>query len=284
MIAANVNGSYNEITQVFAGGDVQQEIIKIWSSAESKWVYEADGELSGTLPLTFHADGTPLIDYKIYGNYGTGGIGMPTKNRFNKDTIEYSAFIRSDGTINRSSGATGYAISDYISVSAGDYIAHGLQSRGNLPYVAVYDENQELVRTVQIVSNEDLHLTIGNGEKYVRLSVRVAGNEYLTAMFTKGAAAPESYIPYGVGLEIYCHIESSTQIVPIYIGSEYLREYEYVSYSEQKIYRLVDGVLTPTNPLVPLPALPTAPTVDTRFSYLSSFKPKSVWIKYKKGW
>jgi hypothetical protein len=213
------------------------------------------------------------------------GIGVPTRNLFNKGTIEYPAFIRSDGTINRSSGATGYAISEYIPVSAGDYVAHGLQSRGNLPYIAVYDENQELVRTVQIISNEDLHLTIGDNEKYIRLSVRTAGGEYLTAMLTKGATAPENYIPYGYDMQIHCSAGAGIQIVPIYIGNTRLREGEYVSYSEQKIYRLIDSILTSTNPPVPLPALPTTPgDVDTKFYYLEPRKPQSVWIKFKKGW
>jgi hypothetical protein len=283
MIAANVNGSYNEITQVFAGGDVQQEIIKIWASAESKWVYEAIGELSGALPLTFHADGTPLIHYKIYGNYSTSGIGTPTKNLFNKSAIESPAYIRANGTINTTSGATGYAISDYIPVSAGDYVAHGLQSRGNLPHIAVYDENQEFVRAVQIISNEDLNLTIGNDEKYVRLSVRMAGNEYLTAMFTRGATAPENYIPYGYDMKIHCSAGAGIQIIPVYIGNTRLREIEYVSYGEQKIYRFIDGILTSTDPPVPLPALPTCEGM-TIVDYDSTPAPSSVEIKYKKGW
>jgi len=241
-------------------------------------------EMTGTFPLKFRADGTPLIDYKIYGNYSTGGVGTRTKNFFDKSNIEYPAYIRADGTINRSSGATGYAISNYIPVSAGEYVAHGLQSRGNLPHVAIYDENQELVRTVQIVSNEDLHLTIESNEKYIRLSVRMAGNEYQTAMFTMGATAPENYIPYGYDMQIHCSTGAGIQIIPIYIGNTRLRESEYVSYGEQKIYRLIDGILTPTDPPVPLPALPTASgDVDTKFYYVESLKPQNVWIKYRKG-
>lgn len=129
-----------------------------------------------------------------------------SRNLFDKNAIEYPAYIRANGTVNSTSGATGYAISDYIPVSAGDYVAHGLQTRGNLPHVAVYDENQELIRTVQIISNEDLHLTIGNNEKYVRLSVRMADNEYQTAMFNAGAAALP-YEPYGEGVWVDCAVK-----------------------------------------------------------------------------
>lgn len=282
MIAANVNGNYNEITQVFAGGDVQKEIIKIWAADESKWVYEAVGEISGVLPLRFTSDGTPLIEYKIYG-YVTGGIGTPTKNLFNKNAIEYPAYIRANGTINTTSGASGYAISDYIPVSADSYVAHGLQSRGNLPHIAVYDENQELVRTVQIVSNEDLNLTIASNEKYIRLSVRMAGDEYQTAMFTRGATAPETFVPFGYKLDISTSDGTSITTTPVYIGDDPLDEDEYVDYQAGKIYRMINGVLTPTDPPVPLPALPTCEGT-TVIDYDDVPAPSSVEIKYKKGW
>ena len=128
-----------------------------------------------------------------------------SRNLFDKNAIEYPAYIRANGTINTTSGATGYAISGYIPVLAGDYVARGLQTRGNLPHVAVYDENQELVRTVQIVSNEDLPLTIGSNEKFVRLSVRMTDNEYQTAMFNAGGALP--YEPYGEAVWVDCAVK-----------------------------------------------------------------------------
>lgn len=129
-----------------------------------------------------------------------------SRNLFDKNAIEYPAYIRANGSVNNTSGATGYAISEYIPVSAGDYVAHGLQSRGNLPHIAVYDENKELVRTVQIISNEDLNLTIASNEKFVRLSVRMADNEYQTAMFNAGAAALP-YEPYGEGVWVDCAVK-----------------------------------------------------------------------------
>lgn len=154
----------------------------------------------GTLPATLNTKSANMRQYQIWGE--VGGVGDKTENLFNKNSIEYPAYIRGNGTINRTSGANGYAISDYIPVSVGNYVAHGLQSRGSLPHIAVYDENQELVRTVQIVSNKDLNLTIASNEKYVRLSIRMAEDEYQIAMFTMGATAPETFVPFGYEVDM----------------------------------------------------------------------------------
>jgi hypothetical protein len=53
------------------------------------------------------------------------------------------------------------------------------------------------------------------------------------------------------------NLEAAT-VTPIYIGSEPLDKDEYIDYQAGKIYRMIDGVLTPTDPPVTLPALPTA--------------------------
>lgn len=88
--------------------------------------------------------------------------------------------------------------------------------------------------------------TVTSSEGYVTLCYRkletydVRPWEYET-MIVEGSTAPETYIPY-----------YNTE-TPIYIGDSPLMEGEYVDYEEQKIYKLVNGVLTPTDPPLPFP-------------------------------
>lgn len=168
MITTNVNGTYKEVDEIWARvGNDYKEIIKVWDSNDSKWVYEAVGSVEGTLPLTAHADGSDTVDYKIYG--ASGGVG-------------------------------------------------------------IWDATAQSYKLPMVSSDGTTDIT-----------------------------------------------------TPIYIGDEPLYEDEYVDYGEQKVYKYVDGVLTPTDPPVPLPALPTFDDADTVFDYDETPAPSSVEIKYKKG-
>lgn len=71
-------------------------------------------------------------------------------------------------------------------------------------------------------------------------------------------------------------------ITPIYIGGDPLDKDEYVDFSKQKIYRVIDGTLTPTDPPVTLPALPTCEgTTIVDFSG-SGAAPEKALLKYRK--
>lgn len=80
--------------------------------------------------------------------------------------------------------------------------------------------------------------------------------------------------------EILIAPTSQTQESPVYIGDAPLDEGEYVSFSEQKIYRDVSGTLTPTDPPVPLPKIPTIKG-ETVIDYDGEPKPSQMYIKYK---
>lgn len=72
----------------------------------------------------------------------------------------------------------------------------------------------------------------------------------------------------------------SNMVTPIYIGSEPLYADEYISFSEQKIYRKINNILTPTEPPVRLPALQTLSgtkilTADT------TVQPSMIYLKGK---
>lgn len=121
---------------------------------------------------------------------------------------------------------------------------------------------------------------IGPGAYYgICVTIRNANNtalnvnDVLGVTITESSTAPGSYIPY------------RRTDTPIYIGNTQLMQDEYVSYSEQKIYREVGGTLTPTDPPVPLPELPTFSDTDTVLDYEETPAPEEVWVKYlvKKG-
>lgn len=75
----------------------------------------------------------------------------------------------------------------------------------------------------------------------------------------------------------------SSTTTPIYIGDTPLGEDEYVSFKEQKVYRMVNGVLTPTDPPVPLPALPTVDGTNiVDYAGQSAAVPSRFYAKYRK--
>jgi len=70
--------------------------------------------------------------------------------------------------------------------------------------------------------------------------------------------------------------------VPIYIGREALGKDEYVDSESGKIYRIVVGALTPTDPPVSLPQIPTfAPTTTISYGGGIGVQPEKVEFKYK---
>lgn len=78
MIKAKVSTNYKDIERIFAGGSIQKEILKIWSTKANAYVFEAWKilEMEGPLPITINSNGEDLIDYRIYGN--TEQTGTPT--------------------------------------------------------------------------------------------------------------------------------------------------------------------------------------------------------------
>jgi hypothetical protein len=78
------------------------------------------------------------------------------------------------------------------------------------------------------------------------------------------------------------NLEAAT-VTPIYIGNDTLDKDEYVDYQAGKIYRMIDGTLTPTDPPVPLPALPTWEG-ETIIDYVGqSVAPEKVYFEYQGG-
>lgn len=72
-------------------------------------------------------------------------------------------------------------------------------------------------------------------------------------------------------------------ITSIYIGDEPLDKDEYIDYQAQKVYHMINGTLTPTDPPVPLPEIPTL-NGTTVIDYAGqSVAPEKVLLEYAKG-
>jgi hypothetical protein len=93
------------------------------------------------------------------------------------------------------------------------------------------------------------------------------------------------YMKMNVNISFINNFTVSVQYpsIQIYIGSDPLGEDEYVDYGEQKIYRMSEGALTPTDPPVPLPALPTVDGTNVvDYAGQSAAVPSRFVAKYRK--
>lgn len=133
--------------------------------------------------------------------------------------------------------------------------------------------NAGIVKTIATIPNEDGHYSF----------MAKADEEFVVSFFstwnTDLTRTPYRYTLSNI--QIKSAIATS---IPLYIGSTPLDEGEYTSYADQKIYKYVSGVLTPTEPPVSIPALPTlngVTVVDTELDS-SAVQPEKAVIKYRK--
>lgn len=399
--ARDSNGIYHDVEKIWAGGSVQAEVIKVWSTTDDKWVYEAVGTVSGALPLTMHTDGSDTVDYKIYGS--TGGVGDRTENLFDLNANDpdngyvYGKQLTSTGSEGTFAQTN---ISEYINITPLSSYTFVYGSQYNEVYAALYDAQKEFVRSIRYSGRRVITFSSQENETFLRITYFRANR---SEVYVVGdSTAPSSYIPYGYEVDMVsrtenlfdrtksvlgyyinvengslkssvnsdtsdwievagkstyifsfkrngslyseadreiCFYDSSQRIIraqvfsvlndssltyttpqsaayvrfdydksltdimfssgstppekyqpyrktitPIYIGSDPLSEDEYVDYGEQKVYRMIDGTLTPTDPPVHLPALPTYSDADTVIDYEDTPAPSSAEFKYKKGW
>ena len=91
-------------------------------------------------------------------------------------------------------------------------------------------------------------------------------------------------IDYGYKLDMSVSDGTNTTITPIYIGDTALQKDEYIDYQAQKVYRMINGVLTPTDPPAPFPALPTVDGEMIVDYAGQSVAPEKVYFEYKGGY
>lgn len=211
--------------------------------------------ISGTLPFYVRSRASQILEnYIIYGT--ASGAGVETENLFDISIFEEigeTTFKSKKITLEPNTAYTMSSNASLIPKGGGASIV--LFSVGESPTTAnngVY-EDHPTTRTTN--ANGELYIGLRNGLPSLEYDVTI----YKT-MLTEGSTAPSTYIPHGYKLPITVTSNGTTTDYPVYIGDTQLGEEEYVDYEEQKVYKLVDGTLTPTEPPVPLPdiALPRA--------------------------
>lgn len=223
-------------------------------------------EYTGSLPITINANGDVLLDYRIYG--ADGGVGEPTENLFNgQGTENYGYYSNDNGRYIYNKNYKYWR----FSVEEGDIIRWTIPDAGYGCYFSngVY-KGRIYTTSTPFTVPADIDEITNNFHSRV----------WDSAIVTKNQPIPDQYIPYGYKLPMTVSDGNTAQTVPVYIGENKLGEDEYVSFSDQKIYRDVGGTLTPTDLPIPLPEIPTIDGTTT-IDYDGTPKPSQVYVKYK---
>lgn len=282
MIKTRINNEYKDIIKIFGGGTIQKEIIKVWSGEAQEYVYESEVEYTGTLPITITANGNALLDYRIYGNtVQTGtptpespvdvvGCGERTENLFDEDyanlsiTIQYRPIYVGIGY---------FTLSTTIPFDRN--VANVFLLSGDVASGASTLSNGAWLNNAVTAESVDGYVTVA----YRQYNSTGSPAKYETMLNPGSTALP--YEPYGYKLPMTVSDGNTLQNVPVYIGENQLAENEYVSFSDQKIYKDVSGTLTPTAPPVPFPDIPTIDG-ETVIDYDGDPKPSQMYIKYRR--
>lgn len=245
-------------------------------------------ETEGTLPLTISANGNNLIDYRIYG--ASGGVGEQTESG-EPNGFKLNAVVRSENLFDKTAQNTNdgfeqgkYLKPNNVSVSAGNfniseyievkpsttyYVKWASNLSGTSPSICFYNGNKEHLFGMNYSTSVNNALVVSSTSRTKYLRMSYARYQSDAVMLIEGSTPPTEYIPY------------SRTDIPIYIGSTPLEQDEYVDYGEQKVYKYVDGTLTPTDPPVPFPTLPTLDGTTVYDADLT-VKPEKMYVKYKK--
>lgn len=250
----------------------------------------------GTLPLTISANGENLIDYRIYG--AVGGTGEQTESsepagyKLNtvvrsENSFDINTAIMGEYWINDDrntftyyadarcyfipvSPNTTYTVTDFTdNIPSGSFVFRVAFTN------AIPTEHSSNIGTTyrkQRINSAggDKHSAMITNQNYNYLAIQVRAAGTNDIMLTESPTPPAEYTPY------------FRTDIPIYIGDTPLEQGEYVDYGEQKVYKYVDGVLTPTDPPVALPALPTLDGT-TIIDFDNSPKPSKMYVKYRKN-
>lgn len=213
-----------------------------------------------SFPASFQSGGSNMSDYRIYGTSdGVGERSNPygyqinavasSENLWNYNLQEQAGLWDNNGQFVENSAYT--ILQEPIEIDPNYSYTYGMESgysRGTYFSYAWFDANGD------IISSKRKTISIEIGTRYTETFAPPANARYINIatymhnskrMFVKGSAEPANYVPYSV-------ID-----IPIYIGDTPLEQGEYVDYGEQKVYKYVDGTLTPVDPPVAIPALPT---------------------------
>lgn len=251
MIMARQNdGTYTRIKSITSWiQNLEEDIPEIYFGNEL--VFREWEIYKGTLPVLLETTKERLYHYKIYGN--DGGVGLKTEQLFSAANSE-GGYLDTDGNV-ISPQHVNFRHTDFLALPLdANYIVvsyEGPSGTGmNAPALCFYDTDKTFLTGESYEGARTKTFTVPENARYFRTSYRSTMTSVNVAAGTVPAA---SDIPYGYKLPIL----SNDVTTDIYIGDTQLAKDEYVDSETGKIYRYVDGTLTPTEPPAPLPQIPT---------------------------
>lgn len=168
--------------------------------------------LTGQPPLSFKADGTPLISWSMKGNGSQTGtpthdnpvmpefVGVRTANLFDKSTAQLGYRVSANGVARQEDTAC----SDFIFVHGKSFLYASNKSQGTNFYF--FKEDKTLLSYVKDFSTE-----IPSDAFYVRVNLDITAVD--TYMLNLGSTALP-YEPYGYKIPFTC----AGQTTPVYLG------------------------------------------------------------------
>lgn len=286
--------SLNDVLLAMSNIPVDDPIAEIWGRG-LQGGYKII-EYTGSLPITINANGDVLLDYRIYG--ASGGVGEPAdsgepagyklpmtvyKQEFmvTGDMLDQSNWVLSPHPDYAPSYFIYFDISDVISKGECDVKTYENFTQGYIPRMLVV----ALTDAMYTLVNSKYRILNNNGEilnkkfdfsSWDKIYLCIGYGNGFDSNNSKQLKIDELFGNW----KILIAPTSQTRESPVYIGDTPLEEDEYVSFSDQKIYKDVSGTLIPTDPPVPLPEIPTIKG-ETVIDYDGEPKPSQMYIKYK---
>ena len=216
--------------------------------------------LTGALPLSYKGlEQTGLIDYKFYGT--SDGVGTATENLWDGQSTSLTFKQVAD------SGSMRWT---FTITEPGFYTLKCFENRRGYVYCRRYNTSTDTYGTLYRLSvpegaseSPQIPTLEVDSDLILIIYARDAGTADETAVLfnqtklcpVSGTTAPTSYSLYGYVIPIINSQNLIQDEYDIYIGDSKLIADEYVDYSEQKIYKYVDNVLTPIDPPASFPGI-----------------------------
>lgn len=278
------------LTAIQSNVPVNDSYAKLWGR-KSRGGYTVT-TYTGTLPAVLTGTKAGYLHrYKVYGNVG--------ENLFDISTVTMGEYWIDDtrNTFTYHAGSRCYFIPVPANVTYTVTIFTDTLPSGTFVFRVAFTNavptSQSSYTGVTYLKQRinstggDKHFATVTNQSYNYLALQASAAVAMDIMLTEGSTPPESYIPYeecGEPTEngYKLPLTSGNTPVDIYIGDDTLSTEEYIDGGTGKIYRMVGGVLTPTDPPVPFPQIPTS-TNSTTISWAGEgLAPSQVELEYEK--
>lgn len=200
-VIAGIASPVTHLEQVWAGGSPTP----------------SEHEYTGAVPISFTADGTPLLDYTIYGNMGQTGTptqdspiqpqetGERTENLFDMSTVENGKGIAAGGSITnyakRCSTITPIDVSTYSNV----VISFTATLARTKVIYALFDDSTLVTRQTAIFSGTTIDVSSGN-KLYICFydpgDIETIQKSDLSNVMLNSGTTALPYEPYGIKIPV----------------------------------------------------------------------------------